>query len=146
MNVGLSIWDKLTRVVIFLLFIAGLLMVAIWYLPLIRTNERMRQQILRLDTLIQKEEEIGKQLQTSTQALRRDPKAVERLARERFGYAKAGSGEFPQCRRGLALVVRWKSACCYVNVTALWVSMTQECKVAILLSDRASAVNTRADD
>jgi cell division protein FtsB len=90
MKVDLSIWDKLTRVVIFLLFIAGILLVAIWYLPLIRTNERMRKEILRLDTLIQKEEETGKQLRTSKEALLRDPKAVERLARERLGYAKTG--------------------------------------------------------
>jgi cell division protein FtsB len=90
MKVDLSIWDKLTRVVIFLLFVAGILLVAIWYLPLIRTNERMRKEILRLDTLIQKEEETGKQLKASIRALERDPKAVERLARETFGYAKTG--------------------------------------------------------
>lgn len=88
MNVNLSIWDKLTRVVIFLLFIAGILLVSLWYLPLIKKNERMRREILRLDTSIQKEEETGKQLRTSIEALRRDPKAVERLARERLGYAK----------------------------------------------------------
>src|ERR1035441_4863843 len=90
MKVDLSIWDKLTRVVIFLLFVAGILLVAIWYLPLIKQNERMRKENLRLDTLIQKEEEAGKQLRTSIDALRRDPKAVERLARERLGYAKTG--------------------------------------------------------
>jgi len=90
MKVDLGIWDKLTRVVIFLLFVAGIFLVAIWYLPLIKTNERMRKEILRLDTLIQKEEEASKQLRTSIDALRRDPKAVERLARERLGYAKAG--------------------------------------------------------
>ena len=90
MKVNLSIWDKLTRMVIFLVFIAGLLLVAIWYLPLIQQNERYRKEILRLDNLVQKEEETGKQLRTSIGALRFDPKAVERLARERLGYAKAG--------------------------------------------------------
>lgn len=90
MNITLSIWDKLTRVVIFLLFIAGLLLVALWYLPLIKKNERMRQEIQRLYAQIQKEEEAGKQLRNAIEALRRDPKAVERLARERFGYAKPG--------------------------------------------------------
>ncbi len=84
----LGIWDALTRVVIFLLFVAGLLLVAFWYLPLIKQNERMRREILRLDTLVQKEEESAKQLHASIEALRRDPKAVERLARETFGYAK----------------------------------------------------------
>jgi cell division protein FtsB len=64
--------------------------VAIWYLPLIQQNERYRREILRLDTLVQKEEETGKQLRTSIDALRFDPKAVERLARERLGYAKPG--------------------------------------------------------
>jgi cell division protein FtsB len=90
MKVDLGIWDKLTRVVIFLLFIAGILLVAVWYLPLIKHNERMRREVLRLDNLISKEEETGKQLRSSIEALRRDPKAVERLARETFGYAKTG--------------------------------------------------------
>jgi len=90
MKVDLGIWDKLTRVVVFLVFIAGILLVAVWYLPLIQQNERYRKEILRLDTLIQKEEETGRQLRTSIDALRFDPKAVERLARESFGYAKPG--------------------------------------------------------
>ncbi len=90
MKVNLGIWDTLTRVVIFLLFIAGIMLVALWYLPLIKQNERMRREILRLETLIQKEEESGRQLRNSMEALRRDPKAVERLARETFGYAKTG--------------------------------------------------------
>lgn len=90
MKVDLGIWDKLTRVVFFLFFVAGILLVAIWYLPLIKHNERMRREILRLDTVIQKEEETARQLRTSIDALRYDPKAVERLARERLGYAKAG--------------------------------------------------------
>ncbi len=86
----LNIWDYLTRVVIFLLFVAGLLVVAVWYLPLIKHNERMRKEILRYDTQIQKQEETGKQLKASIDALRYDPKAVERLARETLGYAKPG--------------------------------------------------------
>ena len=89
MKVNLGIWDKLTPVVVFLVFIAGILLVAVWYLPLIKQNERMRKEILRLDGLIQKEEEHGRQMRTAIDALRRDPKAVERLARERLGYARA---------------------------------------------------------
>lgn len=90
MNVNLSIWDKLARVVIFLLFVSGLLMVAVWYFPLITQNERYRHRILQLDDRIHREEESGKQLKASIDAFRYDPKAVERLARERLGYAKAG--------------------------------------------------------
>lgn len=90
MNVDLGIWAKLTRVVIFLLFIAGLMMVAVWYLPLIKQNERMRKHILGLDARIQREEETARRLRTSIETLRHDPKTVERLARERLGYAKPG--------------------------------------------------------
>ena len=56
MNSNLGIWNKLTRVVIFLLFLALLLGVGVWYLPLIKENERMRKNILDFDTRIQKEE------------------------------------------------------------------------------------------
>jgi cell division protein FtsB len=90
MHVDLGIWTKLTRAVIFLLVLAGGLGIGAWYLPLIRQNERMRQQTLKLDGQVQKEEETSRQLKTSIDALRYDPKAVERLARERLGYAKPG--------------------------------------------------------
>ncbi len=90
MNVNLGIWAKLTRAVIFLLLLAGVLGVAVWYLPLIRQNERMRKETFRLDGEIQKEDETAKQLKASIDSLRYDPKAVERLARERLGYARPG--------------------------------------------------------
>ena len=89
-NVDLGIWGKLTRVVVFLLCIAGLLGVALWYLPLINQNERFRKVVLQLDTQIAKVEENNRQLKVSIESLKRDPKAVERLARERLGYAKPG--------------------------------------------------------
>lgn len=90
MNVDLGIWDKLTRVVIILIVAAIVLAVAVWYLPLIQQNERMRKEILRLNTQIQQNEESVKQLKTSMEALRSDPQAIERIARDKFGYAKPG--------------------------------------------------------
>ena len=90
MNVDLGLWNKLTKLVVALLLIAGLLGIAGWYVPLIRQNERMRKEVLRLDTQVRKETETGKQLRTSIETLRNDPKAVERLAREQLGYAKPG--------------------------------------------------------
>ena len=89
-DVDLGIWSKLTRVVIFLIALAVVLAVVIWYLPLIQRNERMRKDILTKDAQIQKEEETSRQLKASMDALRSDPKAVERLARDKFGYAKPG--------------------------------------------------------
>ena len=90
MHVNLGIWSKLTRFVLFLFFVAGVLMVAVWYLPLIKQNERMRKEIFRLDTQIQKKEEEAKLLKASIESLRFDPRATERLARETLGYAKPG--------------------------------------------------------
>lgn len=90
MNVDLGIWGKLTRVVIFLVLVALLVGVGVWYLPLIKQNERMRKEVLRLEAQIQKELEAEKQLRSSIDALRKDPKVVERLARETLGYAKPG--------------------------------------------------------
>lgn len=90
MNVDLGIWQKLTRVVILLLLAAGLVGIAVWYLPLIRQNERMRQQVYRLDGQLRKDEDTNRQLKSSIDALRNDPKAVERLAREKLGYIKPG--------------------------------------------------------
>jgi cell division protein FtsB len=88
MSTDSNVWDKLTRLVIFLLFIAYLLGVAVWYLPNIRTNENLRREILLKDAQIQKQELAGKQLHAAIDALHRDPKAQERLIRERLGYGK----------------------------------------------------------
>jgi cell division protein FtsL len=89
MNVDTGIWGKLTRLVMVLLLAAGLLGLAVWYLPLIRQNERMRKEVLRLDAELQKAAEENRQLKNSIEALS-DPKAVERIAREKLGYARPG--------------------------------------------------------
>jgi cell division protein FtsB len=88
MSADSNVWDKLTRLVIFLLFIAYLLGVAVWYLPNIRTNENLRRAILLKEAEIQKQEQTRKQLSASIDALQRDPKAKERLIRQRLGYGK----------------------------------------------------------
>ena len=90
MNVDLGIWDKLTRIAALLFFVAFLVVVAVWYLPVIQRNERMRKRLVQLDAQIQKAEETKKQLKNASDALMHDPKAVERLVRERFGYARPG--------------------------------------------------------
>jgi len=90
MNVDVGIWSKLTKVVVALLLAAGLMSLALWYLPLIRQNERMRKEVLRLDGEIEKQEALTRQTREAIETLRNDPKAVERLAREKLGYAKPG--------------------------------------------------------
>lgn len=90
MKVNLGIWSHLTRLIITLLVLAGLLAVGVWYLPLIQQNERMRKEIFQLHAEIRTESEKAAKLRGAIEALRSDPKAVERLARETLGYAKPG--------------------------------------------------------
>jgi cell division protein FtsB len=87
-KVDLGIWSKLTQVVIALVAIAVLLLIGMTYLPLIRQNENYRREINRLDGEIQKQADISKELKSEIDALRDDPKTVERLAREKLGYAR----------------------------------------------------------
>ena len=88
MKVDLGIWSKLTQAVVALVAIAVLLLIGTTYLPLIQQNEQMRRRIDRLDAELEKQRQDARQLQAEFDALRNDPKAIERLARERLGYAK----------------------------------------------------------
>jgi cell division protein DivIC len=87
-NVDLGIWSKLTKVVVGLVVLAVLLLIGMCYLPVIRQNEQMRRQILLDQNQIDKEEARSRELQTQLDALLHDPKTVERLTRERLGYAR----------------------------------------------------------
>lgn len=82
------IWDKLAKVVLFLLFLAGVLAVFFWYLPLIEQNQRYRKELLALETRLAEQERWGRQLRSSIESMQKDPKAVERMAREKLGWAR----------------------------------------------------------
>ena len=88
MNVDLGIWSKLTKVVVGLVVVAVLLLIGMCYLPVINENERMRRQILLFQNQIKQEEARSKALQAQVDALLHDPKTVERLTREKLGYAR----------------------------------------------------------
>jgi len=89
-KVDLGMVSKLTKVVIGLILAAVVVGVAIWYLPLINQNERMRRELHRLGSEIKREEDMARQMKSATEALRNDPRTVERLAREKLGYARPG--------------------------------------------------------
>jgi cell division protein FtsB len=89
MKVDLGIWDRLSRLIMLLLIVAALLGVAVWYLPLIQTNEQMRRQILIEEAKVHRARELNRQLQAEIEA-HNDPLMVERLARERLRYARPG--------------------------------------------------------
>lgn len=87
-KVDLGIWSWLTQAVVALIAIAALLLIGMAYLPQIQKNERMRRELDRLDQELTAQKKMSDQLQQELNALRNDPKTVERLARERLGYAK----------------------------------------------------------
>jgi cell division protein FtsB len=89
MNAGQNIWDKLFRLVLALLVIAGLMGVFLWYQPVIQENQRLRRDELALEKKIDKETDTAKKLDADLRALQ-NPTTVERLARERLSYAKPG--------------------------------------------------------
>ena len=88
MKVNLGIWSWLTQAVVALVAIAVLLLIGMTYLPLIQQNEQMRRRIDSLDAELERQRQSAKQFQQEVDALRNDPKTVERLAREKLGYAK----------------------------------------------------------
>ena len=88
MNVDNDIWSTLTKFVVGLIVLAVLLLIGMCYLPVIQENTRMRAQILKLDQQLETETNQLNQLQAQIDALSNDPKTIERLAREKLGYAK----------------------------------------------------------
>jgi len=88
MNVDTGIWSKLTKIVVGLVVLAILLLIGMCYLPLINQNEQFQKENLRLQRELQKESEKSKELQMQIDDLRNDPKTIERLAREKLGYAR----------------------------------------------------------
>lgn len=86
----MNIWQNLNRLVMFLLLLAGLLGVIVWYLPVIKNNEALRKEILNLSGQVRQEEELAKRLDAKVRAFRNDSKTVERIVREKLGFAKPG--------------------------------------------------------
>jgi len=87
MNVSLF-WDKLSKVILLLLVVALLVFAFLHYLPLIRTNQNYRKELLASDARVAEQERLGRQLRASMESLQNNPKAIERLAREKLGWAK----------------------------------------------------------
>jgi cell division protein FtsB len=90
MSVNLGVWDKLMRVVVVVVaFLAILVWVFSTYLPLIERNQHYRKRIFDLDAKIQEQEKVGRQLRASIDAVQTDPRTLERLAREKLGWARS---------------------------------------------------------
>ncbi len=90
MEPDVGIWDRLTKVVAFLLVVSGIVLLIQLYVPLFKENQRLRERNLKLEAAISLEEKAARQLDQEIIALNRNPKAIERLAREQMGFAREG--------------------------------------------------------
>ena len=89
-----GIWNKLTRIVIFLICVAGVLLLVRQYLPVIQQNERMRKQIHQLEAQLEIERETGKKLQERIDHLIQNPDALARTIRSTLNYSKSNETIF----------------------------------------------------
>jgi len=89
MSESVSIWDKLTRLVVCLVVIAVIIGIGMWYRPVIEDNRRKRAYKLELEQRIQAEKITARKLESASRSMQ-DPKTIERMARERLNYAKPG--------------------------------------------------------
>jgi cell division protein FtsB len=89
MNVGENVWDKLFRLVLVMMVLAAVLGTILWYQPVIKENQRMREEKMVLDKRIEQESETARKLDMQLRAMQ-SPMTIERLARERLSYAKPG--------------------------------------------------------
>ena len=68
--------------------LAIVLLIIMYYRPVIAENEQMRREILKLEEQIKVQEKISEDYSNQIMILSNDPKTVERLAREKLGYAR----------------------------------------------------------
>ncbi len=85
-----SIWTILQRIVIVLLVTASLLLVALWYWPLIRANAALRRKLNDVQMQVRLERQQVAQKSNLVQLLTSDDHMLERLAREKLGWARPG--------------------------------------------------------
>lgn len=89
-----GIWDRLSQAAFFLLLVALVILLAQFYVPLFKQNQRLRERNLSLEADIQREEARARSMDSEIESLQKDPEAIERLAREKLGYAKEGETIF----------------------------------------------------
>jgi cell division protein FtsB len=88
MKPNMGILDILTKGLLVCLLVALVLLLAQFYVPLFKQNQRYRELNLQLETAIQKEEAAGRRMEREITALQTDPEAIERRAREQLGFGK----------------------------------------------------------
>lgn len=90
MGANSGIWENLTRLLRLLVLGGLIIFLALQFKPVIERNRRMYRQLLQLEAEKRELDEERRQLELMLRSLTRDPKTIERLARERLGYSRPG--------------------------------------------------------
>jgi cell division protein FtsB len=85
----LGIYGWLNRVLVVLIILAVVTGIGINYLPLIRQNQRMREEVNQKREEVARLEAELRRLQGELRAIQNDPRTLERKVRE-LGFAKPG--------------------------------------------------------
>lgn len=81
--------DRLAQFLMFCLLVALVLLLAQFYVPLFKQNQRYRERNIQLEAAIQKEQARARAMEREINSLQTDPEAIERRAREQLGYGKS---------------------------------------------------------
>lgn len=87
-QVNLGVFGWLNRLMLGLIVVALMAMIVLKYLPLIRKNEAMSREMQTRQQEVQALEAQVARNQARIEALRSDPRTVEREAREQLGLAR----------------------------------------------------------
>jgi cell division protein FtsB len=94
----MNVWDRLSCTLSYTVITVVVLGAAAWtffqYLPLFQTNNQLRKQIYVLDAKIQEQERFNRQVRANIDAVQKDPRTVERLARARLSFARTNETVF----------------------------------------------------
>ncbi|MBL9174683.1 MAG: septum formation initiator family protein [Verrucomicrobiales bacterium] len=88
-DLGPGLWGYANRLLMALIVLALLAAAALSYLPLIQQNRKLRAQLEVVKARYEQSDAEYRDLQVQINALQRDPKAVERAARE-LGMGRPG--------------------------------------------------------
>jgi cell division protein FtsB len=84
----MGIWQYLTKLAVGLVVLAVALLILMYYRPVIAENEQMRRDIFNLQEQIKAQQALALDYSNQIMILQNDPKTVERLTREKLGYAR----------------------------------------------------------
>lgn len=90
MRASNPVTDFLSRLVILILFAAGVAAVFIWYLPLIQRNQSLRLKIATQESRLHQLEEEIDSMNRQAMLFEGNSNTVERLLRENLGYGLPG--------------------------------------------------------